>query len=72
MHKTFTDCYGSKGFTGGGWGYALNTNDVDGSEIEAGHIEESLLVEKQGMLGYYVIGWDSIEVRLNVTVEERS
>ncbi|KIW76241.1 hypothetical protein Z517_10987 [Fonsecaea pedrosoi CBS 271.37] len=27
MHKTFTDCYYTKGFVGGNWAYALNTVD---------------------------------------------
>ncbi len=35
MHKTFTDCYFAPGFTGGGWGYALNSNDADGEGLES-------------------------------------
>ncbi|XTI84233.1 hypothetical protein V2W45_162882 [Cenococcum geophilum] len=36
MHKTFTDCYLAPGggLTGGGWGYALNSNDFDGKKSE--------------------------------------
>jgi hypothetical protein len=61
IHKAFTDCYFAKGFTGGGWSYALNSNDTDGQEIN----DESsykCLREKDRMVAWYVIGWDSIEV----------
>lgn len=62
MHKTFTDCYFAKGFTGGGWAYALNSNDAEGHEIDVGGTEEPLLEEKDRKLAYYIIGWDSIAV----------
>jgi hypothetical protein len=60
MDKTFTDCYLAKGFTGGGWGYVFNSNDSKGINVKP--IQESLLNEKDRMLAYYMIGWDSLMV----------
>ena len=65
MHKTFTDSYLAPGggFIGGGWGYALNTNDSDGEEVKVA-IESEKLTEDKKMLAYYILGWESIEVRV--------
>lgn len=60
MHKTFTDCYLAKGFTGGGWNYATNSNNADGADIKFDSFKT--LPEKETRLAYYVIGWDSVEV----------
>jgi hypothetical protein len=68
MHKTFTDCYFAKGFTGGGWGYALNSNESEGQEINVGGAYDSLLEEKERTMAYYIIGWDSIAVRTNLAL----
>ena len=62
MHKTFTDCYFAKGFTGGGWAYALNSNDAEGNEIDVNTTEEPLIEEKDRKLAYYIIGWNTIAV----------
>ena len=64
MHKTFTDCYGTKGFTGGGWSYAMNSNDANGEELlGAQNVWNSTEIpEEARLLAYYCIGWDSIEV----------
>ena len=66
MHKTFTDCYLAPegGFIGGGWGYALNSNDSDGEEVKMAIGAEEMLNEGKRMLAYYVLGWESIEVRV--------
>jgi hypothetical protein len=61
MHKTFTDCYFAKGFIGGGWGYALNSNDANG-ELKGTEKEASTLAEEDRTLGFYCIGWDHLEV----------
>jgi len=65
MHKTFTDCYLAPGggLTGGGWGYALNSNDSEGEEVRVAN-REGMLDEDKRMLAYYVLGWESIEVRV--------
>src|SRR6266498_5608786 len=63
MHKTFTDCYLAQGFTGGGWGYALNTNDADGEKADVVEGEKQVLNEEERKLAYYCIGWESFEVR---------
>jgi hypothetical protein len=65
MHKTFTDSYLAPdgGFTGGGWGYALNSNDTDGEEVRVAIGAEEMLDEDKRMLAYYVLGWESVEVR---------
>ncbi|KAH8886367.1 hypothetical protein GQ53DRAFT_809677 [Thozetella sp. PMI_491] len=59
MHKTYTDTYGAAGFTGGGWGYALNSNDADGAEV--GEAESSLLEGKDRRLAYYILGWNTLQ-----------
>ena len=66
MHKTFTDSYLAPdgGFVGGGWGYALNSNDSNGEEIRVAIEAEEVLGEDKRMLAYYVLGWESIEVRV--------
>lgn len=68
MHKTFTDCYFAKGFTGGGWGYGLNSNESEGQEIIVGSAEGSLLQEKERTMAYYIIGWNSIAVCLKLAL----
>jgi hypothetical protein len=63
MDKTFTDCYLADGFTGGGWGYCLNSNEADGVTIS----DKTLgieLEESQRRLAYYCIGWDSLAVTI--------
>lgn len=64
MHKTFTDCYLAPGggLTGGGWGYALNSNDSDGEEVRVANGTGKMLDEDKRMLAYYVLGWESIEM----------
>lgn len=63
MHKTFTDCYFAPGFTGGGWAYALNSNDADGEVISAAKNDvPTVLGETERRLAYYCIGWETIEV----------
>ncbi|KAF2667088.1 hypothetical protein BT63DRAFT_458051 [Microthyrium microscopicum] len=57
MEKTFTDCYFAEGFEGGGWGYAQNTNDADGEEMNT---SDSTLPDDKRMLAYYMIGWKSL------------
>ncbi len=66
MHKTFTDTYNAQGFTGGGWGYALNSNDASGDEIRS--TEAPWLEEKDRRLAYYFLGWDSIAVCADLSV----
>jgi hypothetical protein len=61
MEKTFTDCYFADGFTGGGWGYAMNTTDAEGSDTSKDFKER--LPESEQKLAYYCIGWDSLAVR---------
>ena len=63
MHKTFTDTYFAPGFTGGGWGYAINGNDANGEEISAvSNDEPTILDENERRLAYYCLGWETIEV----------
>lgn len=62
MHKTFTDVYFAKGFTGGGWSYAINSNDAEGVDVESEGGQLGQLEETERKLAYYVIGWDSIAV----------
>lgn len=63
MHKTFTDCYFAPGFTGGGWAYALNSNDASGEVISAAKDDvPTVLGENERRLAYYCIGWETIEV----------
>jgi hypothetical protein len=60
MHKTFTDCYFDDDFTGGGWGYALNSNDAEGVDVQT--TPTRLDDEKSRKLAYYLLGWNSIAV----------
>ena len=62
MHKTFTDCYFAPGFTGGGWNYAIDSNDAEGNLITAGAGENGSIAESQRRLAYYCIGWETTEV----------
>ena len=73
MHKTFTDCYLAPGggLTGGGWGYALNSNDSDGEEVRVANGTGKMLDEDKRMLAYYVLGWESIEVRTCPELRQR-
>lgn len=59
MHRTFTDCYLSAGFTDGGWGYALNSNDPDGLDLDA----EEVPTDVDRSLAFYPLGWENLEVR---------
>jgi hypothetical protein len=59
MDKTFTDCYYAKGFTGGGWTYASNTNDSEGILMRD---EEVTVPNRERRLACYYLGWDSLEV----------
>ncbi|KAI9170645.1 hypothetical protein HJFPF1_00115 [Paramyrothecium foliicola] len=61
MHKTFTDCYRQQGFAGGGWGYAVNTNLVEGESNVFPGCQGTRRVEEQ-MLAIYLLGWESIEL----------
>jgi hypothetical protein len=65
MDKTFTDCYLAPdgGMTGGGWGYALNSNDSTGEEVRMDDVPERILDEDKRLLAYYFIGWESKKVR---------
>ena len=60
MHKTYTDCYRMKGFVGGEWAYALNTNDTNGALTD--EAREKWINEKERSLACYYLGWESIEV----------
>jgi hypothetical protein len=62
MNKTFTDCYLAEGFRGGGWSYALNTNDTDGTVADTPAEIAEVGAEKRRLACYY-LGWESIEVR---------
>jgi hypothetical protein len=63
MHKTFTDCYFAPGFIGGGWAYALNSNDAGGEVISAAKDDvPTVLGEHERRLAYYCIGWETVEV----------
>ena len=62
MNKTFADCYFAPGFTGGGWAYALNSNDAGGEVISAANNVPTVLDENGRRLAYYCIGWDTVEV----------
>ncbi|KAM5374372.1 hypothetical protein ACJZ2D_006545 [Fusarium nematophilum] len=59
MHKTYTDCYRMQGFTGGDWGYAVNTNSIGGESIG---VAGSRLDSQQRRLAIYLLGWESIEL----------
>ena len=61
-HKTYTDCYRMQGFVGGGWGYSLHTNATTGRALGLGGEE---LKEDQRRLAIYLLGWESVEVRLS-------
>ncbi|KIW70702.1 hypothetical protein PV04_02947 [Phialophora macrospora] len=62
MNKTFTDCYLAEGFRGGGWSYALNTNDTNGTVAATpAEAEEVLLEAEKRRLACYYLGWESIE-----------
>ncbi|RDW74894.1 hypothetical protein BP6252_06036 [Coleophoma cylindrospora] len=63
MRKTFTDCYYAPGFVGGGWAYALNSNDASGEVMGAVQNDASVVLsESDRRLAYYAIGWDTIEL----------
>jgi len=63
MNKTFTDCYKMvPGFTGGGWSYALNTNDANGAPADAPEVGQQVVKKGDEMLAYYYLGWPSVEV----------
>jgi hypothetical protein len=62
MNKTYTDCYGMQGFTGGHWAYALNTNDTSGVVVDPAG--EQLVKQEDRKLACYYLGWESVEVCL--------
>lgn len=69
VHKTFTDCYEWPGFVSGDWGYVNDTNDVLGEPLEANSSSE--MPEDQRRLAFYLLGWESSEVRSAVLTWER-
>ncbi|KAF9077767.1 hypothetical protein BDP27DRAFT_1379493 [Rhodocollybia butyracea] len=73
LHKTFTDCYYAKGFTGGNWGIASNSNDrvcvyVLGWESRAAHSEyaksDLFALEINKLLPHYAPGSKGIFSKL--------
>jgi len=63
MNKTFTDCYKMvPGFTGGGWAYALNSNDPAGVKADAPEVGQQVVKKGDEMLAYYYLGWPSVKV----------
>ena len=54
MHKPFTDCYLAPGggLTGGGWGYALNSNDSNGEGVRVANGTGKTLGKDKRMLAY--------------------
>ncbi|KAK2137951.1 hypothetical protein NOF04DRAFT_1392191 [Fusarium oxysporum II5] len=62
MRKTYTDCYRMQGFTGGNWGYTLNTNLVGGERDVLPGSRGSRLESKDRKLAIYLLGWESIEL----------
>jgi hypothetical protein len=66
MNKTFTDCYKMvPGFMGGGWAYALNSNDHAGVKADAPEVGQHIVKKGDEMLAYYYLGWPSVEVGLS-------
>lgn len=61
MHKTYTDCYRMRGFVGGNWAYAINTNDTSGTVLTDGTGNRQLS-EIERKLACYYLGWQSVEV----------
>lgn len=53
------------GFTGGGWAYALNSNDPAGVKTDAPEVGQQIVKKGDEMLAYYYLGWPSVEVRLS-------
>ena len=53
------------GFMGGGWAYALNSNDPAGVKADAPEVGQQIVKKGDEMLAYYYLGWPSIEVRLS-------
>jgi len=64
MHKTYTDTYKIAGFTGGQWGYALDSNESRGRPLYGNSAFEKAVPAEERRLGVYLLGWESIEVRL--------
>lgn len=60
MHKTYTDTYKIRGFTGGHWSYAVNTNESHGVPINV--VPEPRVAGRDRKLGVYFLGWESVEV----------
>jgi hypothetical protein len=69
MHKTFTDCYLAEGFTDGGWGYALNSNDADGGIMDG---TKTMHDDRNRRLAYYPLGWGSLEVGSRTQTDQLS
>jgi len=71
MNKTFTDCYKMvPGFMGGGWAYALNSNDHAGVKADAPEVGQHIVKKGDEMLAYYYFGWPSVEVGLSPCHDE--
>lgn len=60
MHKTYTDCYRMQGFTGGDWGFSINTNASEGRALFPTKCER--VDKQQRRLAVYYLGWESREV----------
>lgn len=58
-HKTYTDCFGTPGFVGGDWGYAVNTDEVQGAEFPSDALD---IADADRRLALYLLGWESAEV----------
>ncbi|CAM1507488.1 Fc.00g071290.m01.CDS01 [Cosmosporella sp. VM-42] len=65
MHKTYADTYQIRGFTGGYWAYATNSNHINGQPV-SGLVEEEV-AEGQRRLAVYQLGWESIELHQDGT-----
>jgi hypothetical protein len=60
MYKTYRDTFGSLGFMGGHWAYAINTNDTNGVPYNVS--PDTVVAEEDRRLGVYYLGWESTEV----------
>jgi hypothetical protein len=50
--------------TGGGWGYALNSNDAAGKRLTSTSSTEEMIEEADRRLACYVIGWTDKQVHV--------
>ncbi|KPM39258.1 hypothetical protein AK830_g7323 [Neonectria ditissima] len=65
MQKTYTDTYKIRGFTGGQWAYACNSNETSG--VRPGAASEQQLPKLEQRFAIYLLGWDSIELHEDAT-----